>query len=93
MRFQYISWYILLLSMLFPFLPAKIWDGTIPSKPISQQTFAIASAEAEAVSNIPLSSEWLQDTTELMYKPENNQVVFTVLTIWLIGALVLLIVY
>lgn len=93
MRFQYISWYILLLSMLFPFLPAKIWDGTIPSKPISQQTFAIASAEAEAVSNIPLSSEWLQDTTELMYKPENNQVVFTVLTIWLIGALALLIVY
>lgn len=72
---------------------SKIWDGTIPSKPISQQTFAIASAEAEAVSNIPLSSEWLQDTTELMYKPENNQVVFTVLTIWLIGALVLLIVY
>ena len=93
MRFQYRSWYILLFSMLLSFLPTGIWEGAIHGKPISQQTFAIASPEAEAINNVPLSSEWIQDTTEMMYKPENNQVLFAVLIIWLIGALVLLSVY
>lgn len=93
MRFQYIIWYILIFSMLFSFLPTGIWEASTRNKPVSQQTFAVDSAEAEAANNVSLSSEWIQDTTELMYKPENNQVVFAVLIIWLIGALVMLSIY
>ena len=93
MRFQYISWYILLFSMLLSFLPPGIWEVSTHSKPISQQTFAIAHAGTEAANNTPLSGEWIQDTTELIYEPQNNQAIFAALTIWLIGVLVLLIVY
>ena len=93
MRFHYVSWYILLLSMLLSFLPAEVWEGVVPGKPISQQTFAIAGAGAKTAANVPLSNEWIHDTTELMYSADNNQAIFIVLTIWLIGALMLLSVY
>ncbi|MBE6822159.1 MAG: BlaR1 family beta-lactam sensor/signal transducer [Ruminococcaceae bacterium] len=93
LRFQYISWYLLFFSMLLSFLPTGILELPTHSKPISQQTFAIAGAKAAAAKNVPLSHEWIQDTAELMYQPESSQAVFAVLTIWLIGVLVLLSVY
>jgi len=93
MRFQYISWYILLFSIPFSFLPTGILDASTNSEPISLQTFAITSAESEAVNNVLLNGQWIQDTTELIFKPESNHIFFAVLAIWLIGILVLFSVY
>lgn len=90
MRFQYMIWYILLFSLLISFLPTGIWKLPIQSNTISQQSFAIESVEPEAENNVSLGGEWIQDRTELMYKPLSNHAVFVFLMIWLIGALVLL---
>lgn len=93
MRLQYISWYILLLSIPFSFLPTGILKVHTHSRPISLQTFAIASAESEAVNNVPLNSQWIQDTTVLMYKTESKNILFAAVAIWMIGVLVLLSIY
>lgn len=89
LRFQYYSWYILLVSLLLSFLPGGIWPEWCTAESARQQAFAISNAADNTADISTMGTDWLQDTTQLIQSPENGQAAFIIFMIWLVGVLVL----
>ena len=92
LRFQYKWWYVLLGSLLLSLLPCGIWPELRSAESLGQQAFAISNTSGDTAATV-IETGWLLDTTELIAGSENSQLVFIVMTIWLVGALALIGVY
>ena len=88
LRFQYYSWYVLLVSLLLSFLPAGIWPQWGNASSAGKQAFAISNTANNSDNVSAVGTGWLQDTTQMIRSHENNQLAFIILVIWLVGVLV-----
>ena len=92
LRFQYRSWFVLACSLFLSFLPNGIWSAFQSAKSVGQRAFAISNTSI----NTPVvatEAGWLQDTTELIARPENSRFIFIASFLWLAGVLASIIVY
>ncbi len=90
LRFHYYSWFALIASLVFPFLPSGIWhEGSLfsPTRQQSISTYAISGNDAMAGQG----TQWLQDSTEMMKQNATGvQLEFLLVVLWLVGVLVLI---
>lgn len=89
LRFQYYSWYLLLVSLLLSLFPVGIWPQWDFTGSAGLQAFAVSPAAGSSSPAAAVGSGWLQDTTQLLRGSDNARGVFLVLTIWAAGVLVL----
>jgi len=90
LRFQYYSWYVLIVSLLLPLFPSSIWNGWSFSAQNASQTMATYNLSVNTV-DMTHATQWTEDTTQLMM--ENTQKLyfeFGVLAVWLIGVFALI---
>lgn len=92
-RFQYYSWYLLLVSLPASLLPAGIWPRWHIPGATGRQVFSVSSAADSSSPAAAAGSNWLRDTTELVRRSDNDRGIFLVLMIWAAGALFLAGVY
>lgn len=92
-RFQYYSWYLLLVSLPASLLPAWIWPRWHIPGATGRQVFSVSSAADSSSPAAAAGSNWLRDTTELVRRSDNDRGIFLVLMIWAAGALFLAGVY
>lgn len=93
LRFQYYSWYVLLVSLLLPFFPSYLWkEWTFATHNTSQSlaTYNLTSSNT-VVTN---STQWLEDATQLIIGDDGNtHIKFYILVMWFIGVLTILAFY
>lgn len=70
LRFQYYSWYVLIVSLLLPLFPSSIWNVWSFSAQNSLQTMATYNLSVNTV-DMTHATQWTEDTTQLMM--ENTQ--------------------
>ncbi len=93
MRVQYHCWYILLLSLLLPFLPNDLWNIWNAASATPQQKFGLIDAAGNLPSQLTAESTWIQDTTKLIRTPEGSPYMAAFLIIWLTGMIALIGIY
>lgn len=93
LRFQYYSWYVLLVSLLLPFFPSYLWEEwtfATHNTPQSLATYNLTSSNT-VVTN---STQWLEDATQLIIGDDGNtHIKFYILVMWFIGVLTILAFY
>lgn len=93
MRSQYYSWYILLISILLPFLPNELWKVWHPARATPQQQFGLIDAASNLSGQLTAESTLIQDTTKLVHASESSPFIFAFLIIWMIGMIALIGIY
>lgn len=89
LRFQYDCWYVLVVSMLLPFFPGRLWQEWSQLAVNGQQTMATYNITANAVANTNYT-QWTADATQLIAEDTRGiQIEFGVLAVWVIGVLVM----
>ncbi len=91
LRFQYRSWFVLLVP--FPVFPPQ-WDLVCVS--IRKICWAAGICHFEYLHQyavVATEAGWLQDTTELIARPENSRFIFIASFLWLAGVLASIVVY
>lgn len=92
LRFQYHSWFVLACSLFLSFLPNGIWSAFQSAKSVGQRAFAISNTSINTAV-VATEAGWLQDTTELIARPENSRFIFIASFLWLAGVLAFIVVY
>lgn len=90
LRFQYYSWYVLIVSLLLPYFPGSLWNEwsfTTQNNPQTIATYNL-SANTSAIAN---TTQWTEDVTQLIMEDTGSiQLEFCALAVWLIGVLALI---
>lgn len=89
LRFQYYSWYVLIVSLLLPFFPGSVWNGWSYTTQNYSQTIATydLSANTTPIAN---NTQWTEDAAQLIMEDTGSiQLEFCALAVWLIGVLAL----
>ena len=90
LRFQYYSWYVLIVSLLLPLFPSSIWNVWSFSAQNSSQTMATYNLSVNTV-DMTHTTQWMEDVTQLMMEsPQKLHFEFGVLVVWLIGVFALM---
>lgn len=90
LRFQYDCWYVLVISMLLPFFPGRLWQECSQLATNSQQTMSTYNITANTAANTNYM-QWTADTTQLIVEDTRGvQIEFGVLAVWVIGVLVMI---
>ena len=76
LRFQYYSWYLLLVSLLLSLFPVGIWPQWDFTGSAGLQAFAVSPAAGSSSPAAAVGSGWLQDTTQLLRGSDNARGVF-----------------
>lgn len=85
LRFQYDCWYVLVISMLLPFFPGRLWQECSQLATNSQQTMSTYNITANTAANTNYM-QWTADTTQLIVEDTRGvQIEFGVLAVWVIG--------
>ena len=93
MRSQYYSWYILLISILLPFLPNELWNVWHPERATPQQKFGLIDTASNLSGQLTAESTLIHDTTTLVRTSESSPFIFAFLIIWMIGMIALIGIY
>ena len=93
LRFQYRVWYVLPASLLASFLPGSFWQGLQAGGVESKQNFAIRAANGAAGRTGASGDGWLYDAAQLAGDSGSDWLSAAVLSVWLLGVIVMLVVY
>lgn len=85
LRFHYSCWYILIASLIFPFLPGRIWRDWLKIPPVGEQSICAYSIPGNGAISAG-GTQWLQDSVQLMESgAAGSRFDFSILAVWSVG--------